>query len=87
MDALSFVMGDRVSSLRVKHLKDLIHGAHIGKPVSNTARVAMRYCSDEEEEKVFCRIITGQWTLPSFFLLGVAYARPKITTLKLKLKL
>uniref|UniRef100_A0A669DUT2 Structural maintenance of chromosomes protein n=1 Tax=Oreochromis niloticus TaxID=8128 RepID=A0A669DUT2_ORENI len=59
MDALSFVMGERVSSLRVKHLRDLIHGAHVGKPVSNTARVAMRYCSDEEEETVFCRIITG----------------------------
>uniref|UniRef100_A0AAX7SV14 SMC hinge domain-containing protein n=1 Tax=Astatotilapia calliptera TaxID=8154 RepID=A0AAX7SV14_ASTCA len=59
MDALSFVMGERVSSLRVKHLKDLIHGAHVGKPVSNTARVAMRYCSDKEEETVFCRIITG----------------------------
>uniref|UniRef100_A0A3Q4MUB8 Structural maintenance of chromosomes protein 1B-like n=1 Tax=Neolamprologus brichardi TaxID=32507 RepID=A0A3Q4MUB8_NEOBR len=58
MDALSFVMGERVSSLRVKHLKDLIHGAHVGRPVSNTARVAMRYCSDEEEETVFCRIIT-----------------------------
>lgn len=60
MDALSFVMGERVSSLRVKHLKDLIHGAHVGKPVSNTARVAMRYCNDKEEETVFCRIITGQ---------------------------
>lgn len=60
MDALSFVMGERVSSLRVKHLKDLIHGAHVGKPVSNTARVVMRYCSDKEEETVFCRIITGQ---------------------------
>uniref|UniRef100_A0A3Q2VSC9 Structural maintenance of chromosomes protein n=1 Tax=Haplochromis burtoni TaxID=8153 RepID=A0A3Q2VSC9_HAPBU len=59
MDALSFVMGERVSSLRVKHLKDLIHGAHVGKPVSKTARVAMRYCSDKEEETVFCRIITG----------------------------
>lgn len=77
MDALSFVMGERVSSLRVKHLKDLIHGAHVGKPVSNTARVAMRYCSDKEEETVFCRIITGQWTLPSFFLLTYCICKAK----------
>uniref|UniRef100_A0A3Q0RIY4 RecF/RecN/SMC N-terminal domain-containing protein n=1 Tax=Amphilophus citrinellus TaxID=61819 RepID=A0A3Q0RIY4_AMPCI len=59
MDALSFVMGERVSSLRVKHIRDLIHGAHMGKPISNTAKVAMRYCTAEAEEIIFCRIITG----------------------------
>nr|XP_020449098.1 structural maintenance of chromosomes protein 1B isoform X2 [Monopterus albus] len=59
MDALSFTLGERPPSLRVKHLKDLIHGAQIGKPVSNTARVAMRYCDDEDQETIFCRSITG----------------------------
>uniref|UniRef100_A0A7N8XW47 Structural maintenance of chromosomes protein n=1 Tax=Mastacembelus armatus TaxID=205130 RepID=A0A7N8XW47_9TELE len=59
MDALSFAMGERVVYLRVKHLKDLIHGAHIGQPVSDTASVAMRYCNDEDEETVFCRSIIG----------------------------
>lgn len=73
MDALSFVMGERVSSLRVKHIKDLIHGAHMGRPISNTARVAMRYCSDEEEEIIFCRIITGQCNMPSCFLFSATF--------------
>lgn len=34
MDAISFVMGERTQSLRVKRLSDLIHGAAISKPVS-----------------------------------------------------
>ncbi|KAK2880477.1 structural maintenance of chromosomes protein 1B [Channa argus] len=59
MDALSFAMGEHAASLRVKRLRDLVHGAHIGNPVSNTARVAMRYCDDEEHETVFCRSLTG----------------------------
>ncbi|KAM3869655.1 structural maintenance of chromosomes protein 1B-like [Diretmus argenteus] len=59
MDALSFAMGERAASLRVKHTRDLIHGAHIGKPVSDTASVAMRYCDDHGEETVFCRRIVG----------------------------
>ncbi|XP_040894537.1 structural maintenance of chromosomes protein 1B [Toxotes jaculatrix] len=59
MDALSFAMGERAASLRVKHLRDLVHGAHIGRPVSDTARVAIRYCDDNDQETVFCRTITG----------------------------
>ncbi|XP_060892004.1 structural maintenance of chromosomes protein 1B [Labrus mixtus] len=59
MDALSFVMGERAGSLRVKHLRDLVHGAHIGQPVANSARVAMRYCDDEDQETVFSRTIQG----------------------------
>lgn len=34
MDAISFVMGERTQSLRVKRLSDLIHGAAISRPVS-----------------------------------------------------
>ncbi|KAM7397139.1 hypothetical protein PAMP_020136 [Pampus punctatissimus] len=59
MDALSFAMGERAASLRVKHLRDLIHGAHIGQPVSNSGSVAMRYRDDEDKETVFCRRISG----------------------------
>ncbi|XP_067090421.1 structural maintenance of chromosomes protein 1B [Osmerus mordax] len=59
MDALSFVMGERAAALRVKHTKDLIHGAHVGKPVSDTASVTMRYCHDNGEEINFCRSISG----------------------------
>ncbi|XP_073327965.1 structural maintenance of chromosomes protein 1B [Pagrus major] len=59
MDALSFAMGERTASLRVGHLRDLVHGAHIGRPVSDTARVSMRYCDDDEQETVFCRSVSG----------------------------
>lgn len=59
MDAVSFAMGERAASLRVNHLRDLIHGAHIGKPVSNTASVAMRYADNDEQELVFSRSISG----------------------------
>ncbi|XP_068594981.1 structural maintenance of chromosomes protein 1B [Brachionichthys hirsutus] len=58
MDALSFAMGERAASLRVKHLRDLIYGAHIGQPVSDRAGVALVYC-DRDQETVFCRTIIG----------------------------
>lgn len=65
MDALGFVMGERAVNLRVKHTRDLIHGAHIGKPVSNSATVTMIYCGDNNEEMTFSRCISGEcdWTL------------------------
>ncbi|XP_063069988.1 structural maintenance of chromosomes protein 1B [Engraulis encrasicolus] len=56
MDALGFVLGERVTNLRAKHTRDLIHGAHVGKPVSKTARVTMRYVSDNDEELNFSRV-------------------------------
>lgn len=34
MDAISFVMGEKTQSLRVKRLSDLIHGAAINRPVA-----------------------------------------------------
>lgn len=61
MDALSFAMGERAASLRVKHLRDLIHGAHIGQPVRDTASVAMLFCGFDAVETVFSRTITGQF--------------------------
>ncbi|TRY54525.1 hypothetical protein DNTS_033392 [Danionella cerebrum] len=59
MDALGFVMGERAVNLRVKHARDLIHGAHIGRPVSNHASVTMVYCDDKDEEVIFRRLISG----------------------------
>lgn len=59
MDALSFAMGERAASLRVKHLRDLIHGAHIGQPVSDTTSVALLYCDDEDQETIYYRRISG----------------------------
>lgn len=54
-------MGERASVLRVIHQKDLIHGAHIGKPVSDSACVALRYRDDSEDESVFSRRIFGTY--------------------------
>lgn len=66
MDALGFAMGERATFLRVKHLSELIHGAHIGRPVSNTAHVALRYCAEDDDGNqrvmVFCRRIYGRFT-------------------------
>merc|ERR1719361_2721679 len=39
MDAISFVMGEKTTMLRVKRLTDLIHGASVGRPISNRACV------------------------------------------------
>ncbi|XP_034031732.1 structural maintenance of chromosomes protein 1B [Thalassophryne amazonica] len=59
MEAVSFATGERASSLRVKHLRDLIHGAHVGRPVSNRASVSVTYCDDNDQETVFSRTISG----------------------------
>uniref|UniRef100_A0A2I3MS04 Structural maintenance of chromosomes 1B n=1 Tax=Papio anubis TaxID=9555 RepID=A0A2I3MS04_PAPAN len=59
MDALSFVMGEKTINLRVKNIQELIHGAHIGKPISSSASVKIVYIEESGEEKTFTRIIRG----------------------------
>lgn len=59
MDAISFVLAERTSNLRVKTLKDLIHGAPVGKPAANRAFVSMVYQEDSGEERSFTRVIIG----------------------------
>ncbi|XP_062940275.1 structural maintenance of chromosomes protein 1B-like isoform X1 [Cynocephalus volans] len=59
MDALRFVMGEKAANLRVKNIQDLIHGAHIGKPISSSASVKIVYVEESGEEKTFTRIIRG----------------------------
>uniref|UniRef100_A0A8C8REB7 Structural maintenance of chromosomes protein n=1 Tax=Pelusios castaneus TaxID=367368 RepID=A0A8C8REB7_9SAUR len=59
MDALSFVMGEKTANLRVKSVRELIHGAHVGKPFSSTASVRIVYSEENGEEKTFSRIIRG----------------------------
>ncbi|XP_005040151.1 PREDICTED: structural maintenance of chromosomes protein 1B isoform X1 [Ficedula albicollis] len=59
MDAVSFAMCEKTSNLRVKSVRELIHGAHVGKPVSSTASVKMVYCEEDGEEKTFSRVIRG----------------------------
>ena len=55
MDAISFVLGERTQSLRVRSLKELIHGAPIGRPVSSRASVTAIYLSDDGIETRFTR--------------------------------
>ena len=59
MDAISFVMGEKTSSLRVKRLSDLIHGASIGKPVANRAQVTAVFQMEDGTEKRFTRLVQG----------------------------
>uniref|UniRef100_A0AAR2KB15 Structural maintenance of chromosomes protein n=1 Tax=Pygocentrus nattereri TaxID=42514 RepID=A0AAR2KB15_PYGNA len=59
MDAISFVLAEKTSNLRVKTLKDLIHGAPVGKPAANRAYVSMVYQEDNGEERNFTRVIIG----------------------------
>lgn len=59
MDAISFVLAEKTSNLRVKTLKDLIHGAPVGKPAANRAFVSMVYQEDNGEDRSFTRVIIG----------------------------
>ncbi|KAL2104070.1 hypothetical protein ACEWY4_000938 [Coilia grayii] len=59
MDAISFVLAEKTSNLRVKTLKDLIHGAPVGKPAANRASVGMVYCEENGDECTFTRVILG----------------------------
>ncbi|NWR33805.1 SMC1B protein, partial [Tachuris rubrigastra] len=62
MDAVSFLLCEKTSNLRVKSVQELIHGAHVGRPVSSTASVKMVYCEEDGEEKTFSRVIRGNCT-------------------------
>ncbi|XP_068633739.1 structural maintenance of chromosomes protein 1A [Battus philenor] len=60
MDAVSFVMGEKTSLLRVKRLSDLIHGASINKPLSRNASVTATFVLEDMTEKQFQRSVIGQ---------------------------
>ncbi|VDM52681.1 unnamed protein product [Angiostrongylus costaricensis] len=59
MDAISFVLGEKATSLRVKKLGDLIHGAPVGKPVSNRCSVTLNYKEDDGRMRSFTRSVTN----------------------------
>ncbi|PSN35220.1 Structural maintenance of chromosomes protein 1A [Blattella germanica] len=59
MDAVSFVMGEKTSCLRVKRLSDLIHGASIGQPVSRSASVTAVFELSDGSMKRFTRTVQG----------------------------
>jgi structural maintenance of chromosome 1 len=61
MDAISFVFGEKTSHLRVKTVKDLIHGAQVGHPVSDRASVTA-ICHQNGEEVQFARTVVGSGT-------------------------
>merc|ERR1719367_655551 len=52
-------MGEKTSSLRVRKLADLIHGASVGRPVANRASVSAIFTLDDGTEKKFTRSIIG----------------------------
>lgn len=60
MDAISFVLGEKTANLRVKKLSELIHGASIGRPVSNNASVTLIY-KDIDTGRItnFTRLVQG----------------------------
>lgn len=62
MDAISFVLGEKTQNLRVRNLKDLIHGAPIGKPIASRAKVTAVYEEEDGSEIPFTRIIIGSGT-------------------------
>ncbi|EDV24924.1 uncharacterized protein TRIADDRAFT_25837 [Trichoplax adhaerens] len=62
MDAICFVLGEKTSNLRVRSVKNLIHGAPIHKPVSNKAQVTAVYTEEDETEIRFTRCIVGSGT-------------------------
>ncbi|XP_014241768.1 structural maintenance of chromosomes protein 1A isoform X2 [Cimex lectularius] len=59
MDAISFVMGEKTSALRVKRLSDLIHGASIGQPISKVASVTAVFLLEDGNLKRFTRTVQG----------------------------
>ncbi|XP_051155840.1 structural maintenance of chromosomes protein 1A [Leptopilina boulardi] len=59
MDAISFVMGEKTSSLRVKRFSELIHGASIGMPVARSASVTAVFLLEDDKEKSFMRSVQG----------------------------
>lgn len=59
MDAVSFVMGEKTSALRVKRLSDLIHGASVEQPIARSASVTAVFKLDDGREKRFTRSVQG----------------------------
>lgn len=57
MDAISFVMGEKTNCLRVKRLGELIHGAAIGRPVSNRCSVTAKFVLEDETQVDFQRSV------------------------------
>lgn len=66
MDAISFVLGEKSKNMRVSRVSQLIHGAPVGEPVSDTARVSALIKMENEdgllESIEFARVIKDNST-------------------------
>ncbi|XP_071568818.1 LOW QUALITY PROTEIN: structural maintenance of chromosomes protein 1A-like [Temnothorax nylanderi] len=60
MDAISFALGEKPSSLRVKNLNELIYGYSVGGPMKNSTYVNVIFKIDDETKKSFKRKILGE---------------------------
>uniref|UniRef100_UPI00358DE32A structural maintenance of chromosomes protein 1A-like n=2 Tax=Myxine glutinosa TaxID=7769 RepID=UPI00358DE32A len=59
MDAISFVLADRIRHLRVKNIQELIHGAPMGIPLAKKAHVRLVYVQEDGTDIHFCRAVIG----------------------------
>ncbi|CCD69832.1 Structural maintenance of chromosomes protein 1 [Caenorhabditis elegans] len=78
MDAISFVLGEKPSSLRVRKYADLIHGAPINKPVAKKCRVTMNYKYSDGKVKAFTRGVnngTSEHLLDGQTVTSAAYSQ------------
>ncbi|XP_066594683.1 structural maintenance of chromosomes protein 1A-like [Prorops nasuta] len=57
VDAVNFVLGEKVNKLRVKCLNDLIYGANTDKPVSNSLSVKADFITNDDIHLCFMRIV------------------------------
>uniref|UniRef100_A0A8C5C5N8 Structural maintenance of chromosomes protein n=1 Tax=Gadus morhua TaxID=8049 RepID=A0A8C5C5N8_GADMO len=59
MDAISFVLAEKTSNLRVKTLKDLIHGAPVGKIIIATLQLVLetRVFSSSSEYRINTKVV------------------------------
>ncbi|VDM55213.1 unnamed protein product [Angiostrongylus costaricensis] len=58
MDAICFALGEKEAKLRVKKLGDLIHGAPLGKQVSESCSVTLNYKDADGRQRRFSRSAT-----------------------------
>ncbi|KAI6215832.1 hypothetical protein M3Y94_00430900 [Aphelenchoides besseyi] len=59
MDAISFVLGERGTNLRVRKLGDLIHGASVGRPSGTRCKVQMNFIDEHNKRHTYSRAIVS----------------------------
>ncbi|KAI6215897.1 hypothetical protein M3Y94_00438600 [Aphelenchoides besseyi] len=59
MDAISFVLGERGTNLRVRKLGDLIHGVSVGEPSNTRCNVQMNFIDKDNERHTYSRSVVS----------------------------